>query len=177
MIVKGNEMERAAVDQVAALMCAAARTAPKARGTDNLSTLVITGSDIKKVSAEMRRVAEESDVAFFARDAANVDASLALVVLGQKTVQLNIPVCGFCGFDSCADNARAGAACAISAGDLGIATLAAAAVAGLHHVDNRIMFSIGRAALNLGLFGDEKVTMAYGIPLSVTGKSPYFDRK
>jgi uncharacterized ferredoxin-like protein len=31
--------------------------------------------------------------------------------------------------------------------------------------------------LNLGLFGDEKVTMAYGIPLSVTGKSPYFDRR
>jgi uncharacterized ferredoxin-like protein len=113
----------------------------------------------------------------FMRDAGNVDASLALVVLGQKTVQLNIPVCGFCGFDSCADNARAGAACAISAGDLGIATLAAAAVAGQHHIDNRIMFSIGRAVLNLGLFGDEKVTMAYGIPLSVTGKSPYFDRK
>lgn len=177
MIVKGNEMERAAIDQVAALMCAAARTAPKAKGIDNLSTLVITGSDIKKVSAEMRRIAQENDIPFFARDAGNVDTSMALVVLGQKTVQLNIPVCGFCGFDSCADNVKAGAACAISAGDLGIATLAAAAVAGQHHIDNRIMFSIGRAVLDLGLFGDEKITMAYGIPLSVTGKSPYFDRK
>jgi len=177
MIVKGNEMERAAVDQVAALMCAAARTAPKAKGIDNLCTLVITGSDIKKVSAEMRRISQENDIPFFTRDAGNVDASMALVVLGQKTVQLNIPVCSFCGFDSCADNVKAGAACAISAGDLGIATCAAAAVAGQHHIDNRIMFSIGRAVLDLGLFGDEKITMAYGIPLSVTGKSPYFVRK
>jgi uncharacterized ferredoxin-like protein len=31
--------------------------------------------------------------------------------------------------------------------------------------------------MNLGLFDDEKITMAYGIPLSVTGKSPYYDRK
>jgi uncharacterized ferredoxin-like protein len=134
--------------------------------------LVITGSDLKKVSAEMRRIAQENDVAFFARDAGNVDASQAIVVLGQKTVQLNIPVCGYCGFDSCADNARAGAACAIGAGDLGIAACSAAAVAGLHHIDNRIMFSIGRAVLNLRLFNDEKVTMAYGIPLSVTGIQP-----
>jgi uncharacterized ferredoxin-like protein len=177
MIIKGKDMERTAIDQVAALMCAAARTAPKAKGIDNLSTMVITGSDIKVVSAEMRRISQESNIPFFARDAGNVDASLALVVLGQKTVQLNIPVCGFCGFDSCADNVKAGAACAISAGDLGIATCAAAAVAGQHHVDNRVMFSIGRAVLNLGLFSDEKNTMAYGIPLSVTGKSPYFDRR
>ena len=176
MIVKGNEMERMAVDQVAALMCAAARTAPKGRGIDNLSTLVVTGGDIKKVSAEMRRIGQELGDAMWDRDAGNVDASAALVVLGQRLVPMNIPACGFCGFEDCAASVKAGAACAISAGDLGIATCSAAAVAALHHIDNRIMYRIGRAALNLGLF-DEKVTMAYGIPLSVTGKSPYFDRK
>ncbi len=177
MITKGNEMERKGVEQVAALMCAAARTAPKGKGIDNLSTLVITGGDLKKVSAEMRRIAQEHDIPFFARDAANVDASLALVVLGQRPAPMNIPVCGYCGAEDCAANVKAGAACAMSAGDLGIAVCSAAAVAGRHHVDNRIMFSVGRAVLNLGLFGDEKITMAYGIPLSVTGKSPYFDRK
>jgi uncharacterized ferredoxin-like protein len=177
MIVKGNEMERAAVEQVAALMCAAARTAPKGKGVDNLSTLVVTGSDIKKVSAEMRRIGEELGDRYWDRDAGNVDVSAAIVILGQRLVPMNIPACGFCGFDDCAANVKAGAVCAISAGDLGIATCSAAAVAAHHFIDNRIMYRIGRAALNLGLFGDEKITMAYGIPLSVTGKSPYFDRK
>jgi len=43
MIIKEKDMELKAVENVAALMCAAARTAPKAHGTDNLSTLVVTG--------------------------------------------------------------------------------------------------------------------------------------
>ncbi|MBN1837706.1 MAG: hypothetical protein JW820_17750, partial [Spirochaetales bacterium] len=34
----------------------------------------------------------------------------------------------------------------------------------------------GRAALNLKTLGDE-VRIAWGIPLSVSGKSPFFDRK
>lgn len=177
MITKGSDMERAAVEHVAALMCAAARTAPKGRGIDNLSTLVVTGADIKKISAEMRRIGQELGDPMWERDAGNVDASMALVILGQRLAPMNIPDCGFCGFDDCAESARAGAACAISAGDLGIATCSAAAVAAYHFIDNRIMYRIGRAALNLRLFNDEKVTMAYGIPLSVTGKSPYFDRK
>jgi uncharacterized ferredoxin-like protein len=177
VITKGNEMERAAVEQVAALMCAAARTAPKGKGIDNLSTLVVTGADIKKISAEMRRVGKEMGDKNWDRDAANVDVSMVLVILGQRLAPMNIPACGFCGFEDCAASAKAGAACAISASDLGTATCSAVAVAALHHIDNRIMYRIGRAALNLGLFSDQKVTMAYGIPLSVTGKSPYFDRK
>ena len=38
------------------------------------------------------------------------------------------------------------------------------------------MFSVGKAAASLGLPG-EKCQMVVGIPLSVSGKSPYFDRK
>ena len=66
--------------------------------------------------------------------------------------------------------------CAISIGDLGIAIGSAVSVAAAHHVDNRIMFTVGRAALNLKMFGDDEVKIAYGIPLSVSGKSPFFDR-
>ena len=65
--------------------------------------------------------------------------------------------------------------CAISIGDLGIAIGSAVNAAGLHHVDNRVMFSVGKAALNLGVLGED-VVVAYGIPLGVTGKSPFFDR-
>lgn len=177
MMTKGDELEQKAIEAVAALMCAAARTAPKAKGIDNLSTLVVTGKDMQKLSAEMRRVAKEENIGFFERDADNVDASQAIVILGQRPVQLGIPVCGYCGFADCADNVKKGGVCAMSAGDLGIAISSAAAVAGMHHIDNRIMFSIGRAALNLKLFKNDNVTIAYGIPLSVKGKSPYFDRK
>ena len=64
----------------------------------------------------------------------------------------------------------------MSIGDLGIAIGSAVSVAAAHHVDNRVMFSAGKAALNLKLFDDSQVCIAYGIPLSVSGKSPFFDR-
>jgi hypothetical protein len=38
------------------------------------------------------------------------------------------------------------------------------------------LYSIGRACLDLELFGP-KVPQALGLPLSVTGKSPFFDRQ
>jgi uncharacterized ferredoxin-like protein len=38
------------------------------------------------------------------------------------------------------------------------------------------MYSIGKAALALGLLGKD-AALAIGIPLSATGKNPYFDRK
>jgi uncharacterized ferredoxin-like protein len=177
MISKGKDMEQKAVEDVAALMCAAARTAPKGKGVDNLVTLVVTGKDKGRLAKEMRRIAEEHSVEFFARDANCVDSAQAVVLLGQRPVPVYVPQCGYCGFQDCADNAENSGVCAISMGDLGIATCSAASVAGLHHVDNRIMFSIGRAALNLKMFEDDDVKEAYGIPLSVSGKSPFFDRK
>ena len=39
-----------------------------------------------------------------------------------------------------------------------------------------MMYSIGKAALELKLFGDG-VKQAIGIPLSAAGKNPFFDRK
>jgi uncharacterized ferredoxin-like protein len=38
------------------------------------------------------------------------------------------------------------------------------------------MFTAGRAAIDLGLF-PKPVRVAHGIPLSATGKNPFFDRK
>ena len=66
--------------------------------------------------------------------------------------------------------------CAYDNMDLGIAVGSAASVAADCRIDNRVMFSAGRAALSLGTMGgDVKVILA--IPLSAGGKSPYFDRK
>jgi uncharacterized ferredoxin-like protein len=41
------------------------------------------------------------------------------------------------------------------------------------NIDNRIMYTIGAAARKLKLLDADVVL---GFPLSVTGKSPYFDR-
>ena len=84
--------------------------------------------------------------------------------------------CGYCGFKDCEDNLKNGGLCAISIGDLGIALGSAVSVAAAHHADNRIMFTLGKAAINLNLFDDKEVRIAYGIPVSVSAKSPFFDR-
>jgi uncharacterized ferredoxin-like protein len=44
-----------------------------------------------------------------------------------------------------------------------------------NRVDNRILFTVGLIAVELGLLGGD-VKIAYGIPLSVSGKNPFFDR-
>ncbi len=177
MIFTEKETEQKAVEFVASLMCATARTAPKAHGTDNLSTMILTGKDKDALAKEMMRLGKKNDIGFFQRDSGNVDKAQAIVLFGQKTTQLNIPICGYCGFKDCAANKKAGAACALSASDLGTAVGSAVEIASIHHIDNRIMFTAGRAALSLNLFKDKKITMAYGVPLSVSGKSPFFDRK
>ena len=169
-------MEREGLLEVARRMCIAARTAPKGKGTDHLVTAVLTGEDKEQIAREMQRVGESTDTAFFLRDAENVRAAGALMLLGTRLKTLGIPNCGFCGFKDCADNERHESICAFNIGDLGIAVGSAVSVAADCRVDTRIMFSAGRAALNLKTLGEE-VRIAWGIPLSVSGKSPFFDRK
>jgi len=170
------ELEKTAAQQVSALMAAAARTAPKTRGIDNIETLAIDDEPMRrKLIARMHEIATQEDRPSVARDAGNIEHSPALVVIGveSNTAGLN---CGFCGKSSCEALEEADGVCAFNSIDLGIAAASAAEVAGRFHIDNRVMFSIGRACLDLKLFGP-KVKQALGIPLSVTGKNPFFDRK
>ncbi len=170
------ELEKAAAQQVAALMAAAARTAPKTRGIDNIQTFTIDDEPTRrKLTAKMRDIAAKEDRPSVARDASNIENSPAVVVIGveSNTAGLN---CGFCGQPSCEALEEADGVCSFNSIDLGIATASAAEVAGRFHIDNRIMFSIGRACLDLKMFGP-KVKQALGIPLSVTGKNPFFDRQ
>jgi uncharacterized ferredoxin-like protein len=123
----------------------------------------------------MREISAKENRPGLARDAGNIENSPAIVVIGVESnpAKLN---CGFCGKPTCEALEQAGGICSFNSIDLGIATTSAAAVASLHHVDNRMMYSIGRAALDLQLFG-ENVKQVLGLPLSITGKSPFFDRK
>lgn len=177
MITKNAEMEARAVDQVVELMALAARTAPKAKGVDNLVIVAARATAKDQLTSEMRRIVQEDGgLPNFERDAGNVDKAAVVLLLGQRVKPLGPKPCGFCGFKDCEDNLRNSGLCAISIGDLGIALGSAVSVAAAHHVDNRIMFTLGRAAINLNLFDDKEVRVAYGIPISVSGKNPFFDR-
>ncbi len=176
MYINSKQAEEQAILNLAYAVCAAARTAPKACGIDHMDTAIITGEDKKKLADEMHRLGETIPAPFFIRDADNVDASGAVVLVGIKyeTRRLN-ERCGLCGFANCVACTDAGATCVFTGIDLGIALGSAVAMVADNRIDNRIMFTIGKAAASLGLMGDHKLIM--GIPLSVSGKSPFFDRK
>jgi uncharacterized ferredoxin-like protein len=70
---------------------------------------------------------------------------------------------------------NAGGTCSFSVGDLGIAVGSAVSLTADLRVDNRIMYTAGKAAIELGILGDD-ILIAYAIPLYAKGKNPFFDR-
>lgn len=175
MLYRGEDMENRAVLDVAAKICLAARTAPKGRGVDHLVTAVLTGDALVALAAEMNRIGETHDAPFFLRDSINLQKAAVVVLLGTRLQRMGIPACNFCGQNGCEMAEKAGVRCAFNLGDLGIALGSAVSIAADHRVDNRIMYTLGRAAVNLGLLGED-VAVAYGIPLSVSSKNVFFDR-
>jgi len=166
--------EKNAALRVAELMTAAARTAPKACGKDEIVTLILDGEDKNKLTAAMREIGAEITKPFFSRDAGNVDTCHCIVLIGSS-VKPRCLNCGLCGVESCSAANKGGISCAMTVNDLGIATGSAAATAMDHRIDNRVLFSAGMAALRLKLFPD-KVKMCFGIGLATTGKNVFFDR-
>ncbi len=175
MLLMNEAVETAGLQNAAENICVAARTAPKGKGRDLLVTAVATGDAIGELQEQMRVIGERDNVAFFLRDADNLEHAPVVVLIGTRKAPLGIPACGYCGFVDCAAMVKAGAVCSFNAGDLGIAVGSAAALAADFRIDNRIMFTAGKAAVELGMLGDE-VEIAYGIPLSAKGKNPFFDR-
>ena len=176
MRYSSEELEQRAVLDAAARMCAAARTAPKTKGEDRLETCVLTGGEKARLAAHMRELAAKFDYAFFLRDADNLDTADCVVLLGVREKRRGLGEgCGYCHFHGCADCAEHGGLCAFDAIDVGIAAGSAAAAAADARVDSRVMFSVGRTAQELGFLPDS--TLILGIPVSVSAKSPFFDRK
>jgi len=166
-----------ALRHVAEKMIVAARTAPKARGKNNLFTALAGKGEIEKLARRMEEIARESGEAFFARDAGNIRQSPWMVLLGTRIEPAGLKVCGMCGFENCDEKRKyPDTPCVFNTGDLGIALGSAVSVAMDHRADNRIMYTVGQAALDLKLFPPE-VRIIYGIPLSATSKNPFFDRK
>jgi uncharacterized ferredoxin-like protein len=179
MIIKSKDAELAAVLNVANAACAAARTAPKACTRDHLDTAILMGEDKDTLAAEMRKLGESlavDDGKHLIRDADNVDSAMAVVLIGAKYLPRGLgAMCQLCGFADCESCVKAGTACVFTSIDLGIALGSAVSLIADARIDNRIMFTIGKAAAACGLLGEYK--MVFGIPLSVSGKTPFFDRK
>lgn len=177
-VINENELRQEALLAVAKKMILAARTAPKARGMNNLAMSIITGSDIQELARVTSNIGENKDNHIFTRDAENVLNSAQVVVLiGTRIHSLGLKVCGLCGFPDCAskDN-EPDVPCAFNTSDLGIAVGSAVSVAMDCRIDNRIMYTIGLAAHKMELLGKE-YKIVFGIPLSATSKNPFFDRK
>ena len=167
-----------ALFDVAKKMMTAARTAPKGHGTDNLIIAVAERDIIETIAAKMKDMVREGVAAeFFIRDANNILSCDTMVLIGTRIKPISLKNCGLCGFADCNEKSTyPDHPCAFNTGDLGIAVGSAVSVAMDARVDNRIMFSVGKAVRALNLLGDE-AKIIYGIPLSSTGKSPFFDRK
>jgi uncharacterized ferredoxin-like protein len=178
--------ETEAVRTVAGLMVLSARTAPKARGVDEIKTRIITGIELTQLGNEMVSYGDRNKIQFFIRDGKCMSISDACVLIG---IRGEVPVgvnCQGCGFPTCQDFQEAytqknsygapftGPNCIIRIADLGIALGSAVKTAQVHNVDNRIMYSAGVAARSLGWLSD--CSSIYGIPLKGSGKNIFFDR-
>lgn len=174
MLINERDTRTERLLQVANEMMTAARTAPKGKGFDIIEVALVTGEDIRQVSESMLEYSKKNGLKFITRDAENILQAEAIVLIGtaQKIHSLN---CGYCGFDTCAaKNEFPEIPCAINTVDVGIAIGSACSVAADRRVDSRVMFSVGRVAQELGLLPG--CSSIYGIPISCSSKSPFFDR-
>jgi uncharacterized ferredoxin-like protein len=171
-IIGSENGEKEAILEATKLMLAAARTAPKTAGVDDIVTLIVYGEET-----------DERKIEGFKRDAKNVKDSYAVVLMGvrgDKSIGLD---CGSCGYEGCQEFDKTkkksgkdfiGPTCIFKALDLGISLGSAAKMASMLNIDNRIMYRVGTAASKLKLLPQATVIM--GIPVSARGKNIYFDR-
>lgn len=173
MVYDERDIRKAQALDIAQKMMVAARTAPKGKGVDVVECAVVDGDDLEALACTMEAVGEERGHQFFLRDANCVRQSLCVALVGTRT-KLQGLNCGYCGFPTCSEKPQE-APCEANAVDVGIALGAAVSRAQAFGVDTRIMFSAGLAAQQLGLLG-EGVGQVYAIPVSISSKSPFFDR-
>lgn len=163
VIVESDAIKRA-VQHVAELMIVAAKTAPKGRGVDNIVAVALTErEELERLASKMEELAEKHGE-FFRRDATNVRNSDAVVVIGCRLVNFGLKR---------PESAKVDPDVFISLVNLGIAVGSAAKMASILNIDNRIMYTVGLAALELKIVDAD---VALGIPLSVRAKNIYFDR-
>jgi uncharacterized ferredoxin-like protein len=187
-ILSSTQAEPEAILAVAKMIMAAVTTSPKGRGVSTVTSVLIHGEEKERLAKAMEEqfLKKGSRIEFFKRDARNIRHAAAVLVIGVKGTLPKKPElpfnCGACGYSSCTEMIRAkkkkgedfvGPLCAFQVMDLGIALGVAAKMAGELNIDNRLMYSAGAAAMNLGLL---EADMIIALPLSVSAKNIFFDR-
>ncbi len=175
-IIHEEEIRQESILEIARKIIIAARTAPKTRGRDVIFSAIVTDEHIRALSERMKQIGEESGMQFFIRDAECILKAGAVVLIGAAIRPVGLDRCGYCGLDNCNQkNENLGIPCAFNSIDLGIALGSAVSLAADLRTDNRIMFTIGKAAKELGYLSEE-AEIIMGIPLSSSSKNPFFDR-
>ncbi|MFC2076293.1 ferredoxin domain-containing protein [candidate division KSB1 bacterium] len=188
-IIKSDQAEKAAIDSVAQRIMVSLRTSPKTRGVDDIVALIIDGPELERLADLMEKksaVKGPGIAPAFKRDAGCVRRAQAVVLVGTGTLAPKKPGnpidCGACGYESCAEfmgveetdgEDYPGPSCIWQLVDLGIALGSAVKTAADADVDNRLMYTVGAAAREMGVLDCQ---VAVGIPLSVSGKNIFFDR-
>ncbi|MEM4481407.1 MAG: DUF2148 domain-containing protein [Desulfurococcaceae archaeon] len=163
-MIDEKESIRTSLLLAAQLMVVSAKTAPKARGIDNIVSLVLTErEELEGLARKMEELAPAYGE-FFRRDAESVRNSDAVVIIGGKIASLGL---------SKPEPQKLDPDIANSLVNVGIALGSAVRTASMLNVDNRIMYSAGIAALALKLLDAD---VAYGVPISARPKNIYFDR-
>ena len=163
------------IEHITNCLMIAAQTAPKGRGMDTLIIQTVTETEKKSLISKMEEIGKQSeDTVFFLRDAENIAISQAVILMGTTPEARGLD-CELCGFPNCGKK-PVSQPCVFNMVDLGIALGSAVCSAMEFKVDNRIMYSAGKAAAELQLLG-ENIRCIFAIPLSVSSKSIFFDRK
>lgn len=177
-LIKEEQINASMIHHVAEKMMIAARTAPKARGMDNLEIAVADSEIIRLLSDKMRELGSRLNAPGMIRDAENLENAKAVLLIGTRIKSTGLQErCAFCGYKNCIEKDKyPDQPCVYNTHDLGLAVGSAVSIAADNRTDTRVMYSIGKAAVELKLLGNE-VKIAMGIPLSATAKNPFFDRK
>lgn len=141
-----------------------AKTAPKAKGVDNLVYGILEKEDIKLVYEKMIEIGKRDDITFFIRDANNIQFTKFIIFIAvlDKNSPSYIKVKGL--EDTKTDYIN-----------LGIAIGGCLDVINTFGCDTRVMWSIGQALKELDILKKE-VSEILTLPLSLTEKNPFFDR-
>jgi len=182
-----QESIKQTIETVINLMATSAMTAPKAGGKDCLEIVAVTDSDdLLKIADEMRKYAHKSSKEnYWHRDADNIENAQGVLLIGLAGPVTAGYDCGGCGYATCKEfeDSRelkdhemgyTGPHCIMRMMDIGVALASAAKQASLFNVDNRVQQRVGAAARALGYIDCE---VAMGIPVSISGKSIFYDRK
>ena len=175
MIIDERTSRKETLIECARQIMTAGRTAPKGKGIDLIEIVTITDEKIEALSQTMQRIAQETEMHFFQRDAENILQAEAVLLVGARIKEMALN-CGYCGFPTCAEkHNHPEAPCAINMVDLGIAIGSMTAKAADLRIDCRVMYSAGMAAKRMNLIPD--CHSIYAIPISASSKNPFFDRQ